>query len=91
MTRPPSPQFVETDQGDWSWTWRTTEGIEPFTVEHEIELEWLRAVERWQVRSRYDRAGWTDPLPVTDLDDPESQQHADELAREFAFRPRGGQ
>lgn len=54
MTRPPSPQFVETDQGDWSWTWRTTEGIEPFTVEHEIELEWLRAVERWQVRSRYD-------------------------------------
>jgi hypothetical protein len=58
-------------------------------VEHEFELEWLRNDEAWQVRSRYDRAGWTDPLTVHDLDDPESFDHADNLARDYAARPRG--
>jgi hypothetical protein len=89
VSRPTSPQFVATDQGDWSWTWRCQEGMEPFTVEHEYELEWLREVERWQVRSRYDRAGWTDPL-IVDLPDPESQAHADQLVRDYAAEPRGG-
>lgn len=86
MSRPTSPQFVETPAQNWSWTWKGWDGIEPFQVEVEIELEWLRNDERWQVRRRYDRAGWTDALPVTDLADPESFDHADQLAREYADR-----
>lgn len=131
MSRPPTPQFVETASG-WSWTWKTWEGYRPpvvvvhsendegaawwcrvckdaggntptnaqadadarahqntHLVEHEVELEWLTNDERWQVRSRYDRAGWTDVLVVHDLDDPESFDHADNLARDYAARPRG--
>lgn len=86
MSRPPSPQFVETNQG-WSWTWKTWTGIDSHRVEHEVELEWLREVESWKVRRRYDRAGWTDPLVVADLAEPESFDHADQLAREYAARP----
>ena len=85
MSRPTSPQYVETGQG-WSWTWKTWTGLDN-SVEHEVELEWLREVEQWKVRRRYDRAGWTDALVVPDLADPESFEHADMLAREYSERP----
>jgi hypothetical protein len=83
------PQAVGTQSDAWLWQWRTFEGLGG-AVEHEFELEWLRTERRWQVRSSYDRAGWCTPLAVTTLDDPDSYEHAERLAHEYADRPRGG-
>lgn len=96
MSRPPSPQFVETRQG-WSWTWKTPEGIPDTVTGHqvmrEVELEWLRNDEAWRIRSRVDKGGWCPAREVGDdeweepLDEPESWDHADALARRYADRP----
>ena len=85
MSRPTSPTAVDTAQGR-SWTWKTWRGLEDDPVEEEVELEWLTEVEHWKVRRRYDRAGWTPAQIVTDLADPETWDHADQLAREYAER-----
>jgi hypothetical protein len=98
VSRPPTPQFEDRQDtgGGWAWTWKTWEGIEPHQVQHEVELVWHD--EQWKVSSRYShlsdgprkrKGGWGPAQLVDSLDEPESQQHADELAREYAFRPRG--
>jgi hypothetical protein len=83
VSRPTTPQYVETQQG-WSWTWRTREGIDD-QVELEVELEWQLEREMWQRRTRIDRAGWSPALRV-DLDEPETFDHADSIARRYADR-----
>lgn len=89
------PQAVGTESDAWLWQWRTFEGLDG-VVEHEHELEWLRTERRWQVRSSYDRAGWS-PVRTVGADlweqplaDPDSYEHAERLAHEYADRPRGG-
>lgn len=99
MTRPPSPQFVATGQG-WSWKWKTPEGLpDPVTgvvVKREVELEWQEeSTQLWKVRSRIAGAGWGEPRVVgadpweEPLDAPETYEHAERLAHDYANRPKG--
>ncbi len=95
MSRPPTPQFKDREDGGWEWEWKIEEGIDG-QVRHEVKLVWRD--EKWLASSRYSeyvngrwtRGGWGPDLLITDLDDPESFDHADNLARDYAARPRGG-
>jgi len=90
VSRPTQPQAVGTESDAWLWQWRSFEGLHG-AVEHEHELEWLRTERRWQERSSYERAGWAAlrVLRADELDEPDSYQHAEQLAHEYANRPRG--
>jgi hypothetical protein len=86
VSRPLAPQYVATAQGH-SWTWKEPRGLPDPVTGHqcwiEVELEWQTEREIWQRRTRVDRAGWS-PALLVPLDDPETFDHADTIARTYA-------